>query len=336
MRKKILPICMILLLILGGCGASQSSAPSPAAPAESAAGSNSSSDPYDLRWGTAAAGGAFQVIGSAMLEDAKAANPNITGSTMPSTPTTSVMGIHEGKMNIAFSIADITNMAKKGEGDFAAVGKIDDIREVAALYPQAAHIVTLEGSGINSIEDLRGKRVTPGPKSTSGDVEFQRTIALYGMTVEDVNIQYLSFEEAGQQMIDGHLDAVFLFSPPPFAPVINIASQKSIKMLEIPAEQIAELTELEGLDAYEFAAGTYKGVDYPVQTISSRSHIIAHKDVPEDIVYSLVKSFHENFGRYPTVLSNMGLISAENMADDIGIELHPGAAKYYREQGWIQ
>ena len=339
LRKNLL-VCILIvgLMLLAGCGTKSNS------PGNTTSNTNevketksSQNQPVNLRWGTITAGGAWQVIGNAMLEDVKKANSNITGSTLPSTTTGNVMGVHQGKFDIAFSIADTTAAAWNGEGYFKQSGKIDDIREVAALYPQSSHIVVWADSNINSIADLKGKRVSPGAKGLSSDVEFQRLLKAYGMSLSDVKISYLSFDDASQQMIDGHLEAlVFATVPPPYAPVVSVGSQKQIKLLEIPDDKIAEMTKYQGVQAYELPAGTYKGIDKPVKGIMSRSHIIVRKDMPDDVVYNIVKSLAENFPRYKEVLASMKYTNAEDMATDVGIPMHPGALKYYKEKGWIK
>lgn len=342
--RKIMLVCVAIgLLLFAGCGSTQDTTDKKADTDKTPSTTNevketkpSADQKIDLRWGTISAGGAWQVIGAAMLEDIKKANPTYTGSTIPSTPTANIMGVHQGKFDIGFTIADTTSTASNGEGYFKPSGKIDDIREIVALYPHSAHIVVLENSKINSVSELKGKRVTPGDKGTSGDLEFQRLLKAYGMSLDDVKVQYLSFTDAAQQMIDGHLDAMFLFSPPPFAPVINVASQKKIKLLPVDDDKIAEMLKYQGIQSYEFPAGMYKGVDQPVKTIMSRSHIIVNKDMPEDVAYNIVKTIAENFPRYSDVLASMKFTSAEEMGTDVGIPLHPGAEKYYKEKGWIK
>lgn len=338
-RKKVLAgILVIGLMLLTGCGTKSTSPDKTTSKAnevqKTKSGENQS---INLRWGTITAGGAWQVIGNSMLEDIKKANPNIKGSTLPSTTTGNVLGVHEGKFDIAFSIADTTAAAWNGDGYFKPTGKLDDIREVAALYPQSTHIVVWADSKINSIADLKGKRVSPGAKGLSSDVEFQRLLKAYGMSLNDVKVSYLSFDDAAQQMIDGHLDALALVTvPPPYAPVISVGSQKAIKLLSIPDDKIAEMVKYQGVQSYEMPAGTYKDIDYPVKGIMSRSHIIVRKDMPDDVVYNIVKAMAENFPRYKEVLASMKFTNVEEMATDVGIPMHPGALKYYKEKGWIK
>ena len=339
LRKKLLAGILVSgLVLLAGCGSTPSSTEKTTSKASEVKETKSTeTQSKDLRWGTITAGGAWQVIGNAMLEDIKKANSNITGSTLPSTTSANVLGVHAGKFDIAFSIADTTAAAWQGIGYFEPSGKLDDIREVAAFYPQSTHIVVWADSKINSVEDLKGKRVSPGAKGLSCDIEFQRLLKAYGMSYKDLKVEFLSFDDAAQQMVDGHLDALALVTvPAPYAPVINVSSQRAIRLLSIPDDKIAEMVKYQGVQPYEMPAGVYKGVDYPVKGVMSRSHLIVRKDMPDDVVYNIVKTIAENFPRYKEVLASMKFSKVEEMATDVGIPFHPGALKYYKEQGWVK
>ena len=292
---------------------------------------------YELRWGTIVAGGAWQIIGSAMLEDVKKANPNITGSTVPSTPTQTLMSINQGKFNIGFSLTDATATAWEGEDYFKPTGPIRNIRALAALYPQATHIVVWAKSDITRIEQLRVKRVSPAAKGLSNDLEAQRLLKLYGMTYNDVKAQFASFEDSASQFIDGHLDALLYITVPfPFAPVINVGSQAPIRLISIPDDKVAQLAKFRGVEAYTLPANLYKGVDYPVKGIAVRAHLVVRDDMPDELAYAIVKSIADNFSRYPVALKSMSYAKLEDMPKDVGIPLHPGAIKYYKERGWLK
>lgn len=331
-KKTIITLLAITMLLLSAaCGQQPKSTASDTKP------QNVSVKPIDIRWGTITAGGAWQVIGSAMLEDIKKANPNITGSCVPSTTTANVLGVYEGKYNIAFSLSDTTADAWKGEGFFREKGKIRNIREVAALYPHASCIVVGADSKINKIEDLKGKKITPGAKGLSNDLEFQRLLKLYGMSYSDMQVQFLSFDDAAQQFIDGHLDCLaFITVPQPYAPVLNVASQRKIKLLSIPDDKVSEMEKFQGVKGYTLPPGTYPNIDYPVRGITVRSHIIVRDDFPDQAAYNIVKAIAENFDRYGNVLSSMKFVRQEDLAADVGIPFHPGALKYYREKGWLK
>jgi len=332
-----LAITLLLSLTFAGCGKQTVEPESPSVGAED--GKQTAEEPtkIDLRFGTISAGGAWQVIGGAILEDIKKENSNITGSILPSTTSGNIVGVHEGAFEVAFSLTDASAQAWNGEEYFKDIGEIKDIRNLATLYPHSTLYVVWADSDITSIEDLKGKKVSPGDKGLSCDVQTQRLLNLYNMSYDDMSVQFLSFNDAAQQMIDRHLDALlFATSPSPFAPVINVGSQKAIRLLSIPKDKIAELVKFQGVEPYTLPAGVYDGVDYPVEGIAVRTHIIVREDFPEDVAYSIVKTIAENFDSYPDIFKSMSNTTLEEMAADTGIPMHPGAERYYRERGWIE
>jgi TRAP transporter TAXI family solute receptor len=290
---------------------------------------------FEIRWGTITAGGAWQVIGAAMLEDIKKANPNITGSCVPSTTTANALGVHMDKFNVAFCLTDTIADALRGEGFFKEHGKLQDLRAVVAIYPHATHLVVRADSGINKIEDLRGKRITPDGRGLSCDLQTQRLLGFHNMSYDDVKVQFLSFNDAAGNFIDRHLDALmFITVPFPFAPVINVATQMNIKLMSLSDDDIAKLVKYPGVARYTLPAGLYKGVDYPVNGICVYSFIMVRKDMPEDIVYAMAKTIADNLDSYGNVLVSMKYVTPKGLCADVGIPYHPGAEKYFRQRGW--
>ncbi len=293
-----------------------------------------SAAPYEVKWGTIVAGGTWHIIGSAMLEDIKKAYPDITGSTLPSTTTANLMGVSTGKFNVGFSITDTTADAWEGLGYFKQ--PVRNIRNLATLYPMAMQIVVRQDSGINSPEQLKGKKISPSAKGNSSDIEAQRLLKLYGLTTNDVKFQYASFEDAAQLMIDNHVDALVFTTAFPAPSIVNVASQQKIKLLALPEDKAKALAQFKGVEVYTFPKGLYKNVDNPVRTVAARTHIVVRDDMPDDVAYKITKAIGENFKRYPGVLKSMEFTRQEDMAKDSGIPFHPGALKYYKERGWVK
>jgi TRAP transporter TAXI family solute receptor len=239
------------------------------------------------------------------------------------------------KFNVGFCLTDTIADAWRGEGFFKESGKIQDLRAVAAIYPHATHLVVRADSGINKIEDLRGKRISPDGRGLSCDLQTQRLLALHNMSYDDVKVQFLSFSDAAGNFIDRHLDALtFITVPFPFAPVINVATQMNIKLLSLSDEDIAKLVKFPGVARYTLPAGLYKGIDYPVHGICVYSFIFVRKDMPEDIVYAMVKTIADNLDKYGDVLVSMKYVTQKGLCADVGIPYHPGAEKYFRQRGW--
>lgn len=273
-----------------------------------------------------------------MQEDISKANPGIKGSILPTSITANVVGVHDGKMSIGISLSDITAMALKGEGNFEKTGPIDDLRSVASLYPHFSQIIVWADSGIDGVEGLKGKRVSPAARGLSSETEAKRVVATYGMDwAKDLKAEYLSFNDAVQGMTDGRLDALMFASPFPFAPVITLASKKPIKLLSLRQDVIdAMTTDYQGYEAMDLPAGVYPGQDAPVKGIATRAHIIVRQDMPDDVVYAITKSIYENFDRYGTVISVMKQTTKADLARESLIPYHPGALKFYKEVGLVK
>ncbi|MBN1102566.1 MAG: TAXI family TRAP transporter solute-binding subunit [Deltaproteobacteria bacterium] len=293
---------------------------------------------YEIKWGTAPAGGLWQVLGSVMLEDVLKRNPAIKGSTVPVGGAANVIGVTENKLNVGFSFSDVAHDAWQGKESFQAKGQIRNIRALAALFPEPTQFAVFADSGITQIAQLKGKKITPGPKGSAVQVVTRRILELYGITYKDVQAQMVSFGEGAQLMIDNHIDAILygaMVLPTPG--LVNVNSQRQIRLLPLSDKVIDKLVKTyKGLEPFTIPANTYKGVDYPVKGIASLCIAIVREDMPEDIAYSITKSIAENFGRYQTTVKPMSMAKAEDMPKEAGIPFHPGALKYYKEKGWVK
>lgn len=293
--------------------------------------------PVDLKWGTAPAGGLWQVIGTAMLEDVLKRNPNIKGSNVPVGGYANVIGVAGGKLNIAFSFSDVVNDAWEGTGAFQGK-KLRNIRVLGTLFAEPMQFAVFADSGITSIQQLKGKKVTPGPKGSAVEQVTRRILEQYGITYKDIQAQMVSFEDGAQLMIDNHVDAILYGAMVYPAPTLtNVNSFRQIRLLSISDDIIKKLVkEHKGLEPYTLPANSYKGVNYPVKGIASFCNIIVREDLPDDVVYSITKSIAENYDRYVKMAKAMSLGKLKDMPKEPGIPIHPGALRYYKERGWVK
>jgi hypothetical protein len=293
---------------------------------------------YELRWGTSPLGGVWGVLGNAMLEDVLRANPGFKGSTAPIGGAANVLGVADNKLNIAYSFSDVSSDAWDGEEFFKAKGKIRNIRALGCLFPEPTQFAVFADSGITTIPQLKGKKMTPGPKGSAIEVVTRRILLEYGLTYKDMQVQLLGFSDGAQLMIDNHLDAILYGAMVYPAPtLVNVNSHRQIRLLSLSDEVIAKLLKkYKGLEAFTLAPGSYKGVDYPVKGIASQVNLVVREDMPDNVVYAITKSIATNFDRYKGVTKAMAMAKVEDMPKDSGIPLHPGALKYYKERGWVK
>ncbi|OPY64730.1 MAG: NMT1/THI5 like protein [Syntrophorhabdaceae bacterium PtaU1.Bin034] len=293
---------------------------------------------YDLRWGTAPVGGLWGVLGNAMIEDVLKANPNIKGSTVPIGGAANILGIAENKLNIAFSFSDVAYDAWEGNEFFKAKGKIRNIRALACLFPEPTQFAVYADSGITSIAQLKGKKVTPGPKGSAIELVTRRILQEYGLSYKDMKIQLIGFEDGAQLMIDNHLDAVLYGAMVYPAPTLmNINSQRQIRLLSLSDEVMANLVKkYKGLIPYTLPAQSYKGITSPTKGVASMVNLVVDQAMPDDVAYAITKIIAQNFERYKGLVKPMALAKLKEMPNDAGIPFHPGALKYYKERGWIK
>jgi TRAP transporter TAXI family solute receptor len=293
---------------------------------------------YEIRWGTAPAGGVWQALGTAMLDDVLKANPDVKGSTLPLGGAANVVAINEGKINTSFSFSTMAAEAWDGKEFFEKHGKLRNIRGLAVLFPEPTQFAVWADSGITEVKQLKGKRITPGPKGSAIAPVTRYVLEAYGISLEDVKTRYMSFSEAGQQMIDGHIDAILYGAMAyPAPPIIAVSSKRQIRLLPLSEDAIATVMKRhKGLAPYTLAPGSYKGVDYPVKGIVAYVVALCSKDMPNDVAYSIAKSIADNFDRYTKVTKAIALGKQGDMGKEIGIPMHPGALQYYKEMGWIK
>lgn len=341
-KRCLIFLTVAALIAAGGCTpAQEEGAGTPVPPEEQAQEqpgepAEKFDQPYELLWGTMAAGSPWQVLGTAFLEDIKKSLPNISGSILPTEATANILGVHTGEFNIAFTLSDRVAEAWDGKSVFEKEGKIQDVRCLFYVYPHSSQSFVWADSSIKTYEDLVGKRIMPGPKGSSTEQLSRPFFELMGYDPDkDFNNEYVSFTDAVELMKDGHLDAwVCMTAPIPFPTTIELSSIKPIRVLDIPENLVEEMSKFRGVDPYVLPGGVYEGVDYPTNQIRTRMHAIVHEDFPEQLAYDIVKVVAENFDRYEELVAAMKMTTVEEMAADVGIPIHPGALKYYKERGW--
>jgi uncharacterized protein len=294
----------------------------------------------EIRWAASAAGAALYPLSTAMVEDLKKNIPEIapTSSAVPTSgPVGNVTLVGEGRRaNMGIGFSDISGAAWVGQEPYDK--PIRNFRNVATFYQQVFQWVVWADSGINTIPDLKGKRVCPYNKGLSTEFMARKVFATYGMSYNDMKVSFLGFNDGQENMKDGHLDALlgttFQY---PFPAYVELASIKPIRLLAIDKDKIDKLVkEHIGIEAFTLPANSYKGVSYPVPGIATRNHILVKDDMSADLVYKITKVLAENLKRYGDIVVAMKSVKAEEMAKDIGVPFHPGAVKYYTERGWMK
>lgn len=250
-----------------------------------------------------------------------------------------INAISGGALESGFSQSDVAYWAFTGTGVFEGKPKVESLRTIANLYPESIHLVARAGSGIQSPADLRGKRVSLDEPGSGTLVDARIILAAYGLTDNDVQAEYLKPNQAGDRMKDGAMDAFFFVGGFPAGAIAELASSGTgIELVPIAGPEAEKI-----LEEYRFFAadlvpeGTYQGVG-ETPTISVNAQWVTSERIDEELIYGITKALWNDNTR---ALLDSGhakgkAIRAENALTGLGVPLHPGAERYYREAGLLK
>ena len=218
------------------------------------------------------------------------------------------------------------------------IGKVEDLRAIANLYPETIHLVTRKGSGIKSVADLKGKRVSLDEPGSGTLIDAQLILGAFGLTEKDVHAEYLKPNAAGDRLRDNALDAFFFVGGYPTGAISELATSSGISLVPIDGPEADKLLAEYGFFAKDTVPeGVYADVG-ETKTISVAAQWVTSAKQPEDLVYNIVKVMWNDATRkaLDTGHAKGKLITLQNATTGLGIPLHPGAERFYKEAGVLQ
>jgi TRAP transporter TAXI family solute receptor len=220
---------------------------------------------------------------------------------------------------------------------YAGRGAIDSLRTIANFYPEALHLVVRRNLGVWRIPDLRGHRISLDREGSGSRVDALLILEAYGLGPDDLEIVEASPGEEIDMMRDGTLDAFFMIVGTPGQAVAELADESLITLLPIDGPEAKVLTTSYPFFSQDFIpSGTYFNVP-ATETLSVGAQWLVRADLPEQQIYEITRAlWHENTHELLQNGHPKGrLIRTETALDGLGVPLHPGAARYYREAGLI-
>jgi len=286
-----------------------------------------------LNIGTGGTAGTYYPIGGAIAE---ILNNNIEGMNASAQSTGATVAninmLKDGSVDMAIVQNDITYYAVNGTEMFTDK-KVDNLKGIASLYPETCQFVTLDGSGIKTIADLKGKKVAVGAAGSGAEANARQILEAYGITYDDIDEQYLSFGEGASALKDGNVDAAFLTAGFPTAAVQDISSQNKIRLLPVdPAKADELIAKYPFYTKTTIPAGTYQGFDEDVQTISVMAMLVVNDKVDEKLGYSITKAIFSNLDRIQAAHAVGKMISKENAEKGMSLDMNAGAKKFFDEK----
>lgn len=341
-RKTLLFLSVIFFTVLAACSSAAPSSttgqvdqeqPEQSSPSGSQPEPQSAAD-IRLSIGTAGVGGTFYPIGGAISDivnnyvDGYSMSTELTGGSVEN-----IRRMHLDELDFGLS-STIEASAYLGVEDFE--GDPQNVRTVFAMYPVHWQLVTLANSDINSFEDLRGKSVAIGDPGSAVNNTMVTMLEAYDMTMDDIKPVFLGADKGAEGVASGQIDAVFngVALPSPF--VLNLQATKDIKIIPIPEEKVGKIREINPsitVTPMPIPAGTYEGIDEDIPVMGVYTQMLTKKNMPDEVVYNTLKGIMENLDHIVKVHSIAKFITLEAAGTQATIPYHPGAAKYFEEQG---
>lgn len=244
--------------------------------------------------------------------------------------------LQAGRGEVAFTLADALSDAWKGNEEAGFKTKLDKLRGISGLYNNYIQIVANADSGIRTLADLKGKRVSVGAARSGTELNAREIFKAAGLSYNDLaKVEYLPFGESVELMKNRQLDATLQSAGLGVASIRDLATAIKIVVVPVPPEVVAKV----GDPAYQPAvipANTYSGQTTDVPTAAIPNFLVTHAGVPDDVVYRMTKAMYDNLDTLYAAHNAARAIKRENALKGMPVPLHPGAERYYREVGLLK
>ena len=356
MKKLIASILALCMAATAFAGCGSSTTPSASAPTEAAATTESAAEPaeasenalpenYDLVITCGAETGSGYAMGIQIGEYINSLAPDITCTVKVGAATSNLALLSAGETVSAHSQADTIHEALTGTGMFTE--PITNFYGVASVMESVLHVAVPADCPVNTFKEVVEQKyplqISVGKQGSGIESLVRKIFEFYGVTYDDIaswggKVEYLNIGDASTLFTDGQLNAVSVLAGVPYATISEVAASKSIKLLNLDADAVDALSQ-EGYLVKTIPADSYSGVTEDVSTVGVVITVCASADADENVIYEITKFLNSEEGI--EILSNVNsgfanyMTGPESGIAGIEPELHPGAARFYREAGVI-
>jgi hypothetical protein len=246
--------------------------------------------------------------------------------------------VNGGRADLGWSYTHTAYNAYNSRGKFKK--KHTNLRHLMSLYPGVFQMAVPKSSDIKTVDQLKNKRIVPGKVGFTGTVIAELVLKAYGLTFDSIkksggSVSFVGYSDSAALMKDGHSDCYMAVTSCPQSTIIDLNFRPGIRFVPIDQAHTKKILALEpGLMATVIPKGAYKGLAADVPTVGTVTCIIVHKDVPDDLAYNIVKTLYANWPELAKVKKKaIENSKPEKALAGVGIPVHPGALKYYKEKG---
>jgi hypothetical protein len=281
--------------------------------------------------------GVYYPMGVALSQIYAKAIPNVRSTAQVTKASAENLNLLQaGRGELALSLADSVSDAWKGDEEAGFKTKLDKLRGLSATYNNYIQIVANADSGIKTVADLKGKRISVGAAKSGTELNARAILKAAGLSYADLGkVEYLPFGESVELMKNRQLDATLQSAGLGVASIRDLATSIKIVVVPVPADVVAKV----GDAAYQPAiipANTYVGQTTDIATAAIPNFLMTHSGVSDELAYQMAKTMYDNIDTLYAAHNAAKAIKRENAIKGMPVPLHPGAARYYKEVGLIK
>jgi TRAP transporter TAXI family solute receptor len=284
-----------------------------------------------LRLMTGPQGGAWVPLGGQLKDMWERGVAGLSVQALPGAGIANVRGVEEGKTDVGFGNSISTVDAVAGRAPFKKPH--DNVCNLATLYPQYFQVVIRADAGVNSIKDLKGKSIAVQPRGNTAEEITRQILQVNGLSYKDVRASFVSYSDAVTQVQDGHAIGMTLGTTVPSGAVMDLASAREVKVLDLAGDLAAMRKLNPGYTLNTIRKGSYPKQDADVKVIGYATHLVVSCKLAPDTVHGMARSIAANTKQLSTIVKDIATLTPKEMAEDIGVPFHAGAARFYKEAG---
>lgn len=334
--KKIFSIILMTLVIVG-CSTNDND--------DASNDSSDGSEISTIEWMAGPQGGVTYPFGVAMSDVISDIDGDISTHIVEGGSISNLQNVNDNDAQMGHTMSDVVFAGAKGEEPFKE--KTSDVRVIGKAMDFQYQFSVVEELGVSSFEELKENqipiRIITNERGSAAEAMTSEVLKAHGISYEDIeswggNIQFLPFDEAVQQVQNKNADALSMQSAVPTPFFEEILFSQDLVFFSIKDDIISSLSDEFGYVEGNIPKGTYKGVDEDVKTVQASMTLLVHKDIPDEFVYEFTKKLfeEETIENLEAISKNYENISPEYSLDNLIGTLHPGAEKFYKEEGFLE
>ena len=292
-----------------------------------------SGETTNLRFMTGGESGTYYAYGSVLAQYATNGDYGVSVTALSSNGSqANVQALQDDDADIVFCQSDVTAYAYEGTNLFQETGAYTDFSVVATLYQEQVQIVTCNPE-IKTVADLAGKTVSVGAANSGVYFNALDVLGAYDLTLDDIEPVYQSFADSADSLKDDKIDAAFIVAGAPTTAITDLSTTKTAYLVSMDDEHVNKLIETSPYYAKATIAADVYGLESDTTTVSVGAVVLASNYISEDAIYGFTKSLFDGKENNAEAHAKYEELSLEEAASVKGVPYHPGAAKYYEEQG---